>query len=71
MSCHAAVRAGHPLTPEEAVHLLELLDGTPFHAQCPHGRPVAVRFDVARLEALFGRTYEGTPRAAGREKFER
>lgn len=68
MACHAAVRAGHPLEPPEAVHLLSLLDGTPFHAQCPHGRPVVVRFGADDLKERFGRTYEGTPRAAIRER---
>ncbi len=71
MACHAAVRAGDPLLPEEARRLLESLDGTPFHAQCPHGRPVVVRFEVQRLEELFARTYAGTPRAAGRDRLER
>lgn len=71
LACHSAVRAGHPLGPEEARALLEQLDGTPFHAQCPHGRPVAVRFDVSRLEELFGRTYEGTPKAAARDRLMR
>lgn len=68
MSCHAAVRAGDPLEPAEALALLRDLDGTPFHAQCPHGRPVTAKFDVAMLEGLFKRTYEGTPRAAARDR---
>ncbi len=71
MACHAAVRAGDALSPEEAKALLVTLDGTPFHAQCPHGRPVVVRFDAARLEELFQRKYPGTPKAAGRDRVER
>jgi DNA mismatch repair protein MutL len=71
MACHSAVRAGHALGPEEVTALLQSLDGTPFHAQCPHGRPVVVRFDAEALREMFGRTYEGTPRAAGRERIAR
>jgi DNA mismatch repair protein MutL len=71
MACHSAVRAGHPLGPEEVTELLHSLDGTPFNAQCPHGRPVVVQFDADRLKEMFGRTYEGTPRAAGRDRIAR
>ncbi|MFM2153514.1 MAG: hypothetical protein RL199_1949, partial [Pseudomonadota bacterium] len=69
MSCHAAVRAGHAMTNEEIVALLQQLDGTPFHAQCPHGRPVVVRFDTERLKEMFGRTYEGASKEGLRERF--
>jgi DNA mismatch repair protein MutL len=71
MACHTAVRAGHALDAAEAMELLKALDGTPFQAQCPHGRPVVVRFDSEALKEMFGRTYEGTPRASARERFER
>ena len=69
MSCHAAVRAGHAMTNEEIVSLLQQLDGTPFHAQCPHGRPVVVRFDTGALKEMFGRTYEGASKEGLRERF--
>jgi len=62
MACHTAIRKGAPLSPPEVQALLEQLDGTPYAAQCPHGRPVAVRFSVDHLKELFGRTYEGRPR---------
>lgn len=68
MSCHAAVRAGDVLETAEALALLRDLDGAPFQAQCPHGRPVAVRFDTRMLEEMFKRTYEGTPKAAARDR---
>lgn len=68
MSCHAAVRAGDPLEAAEVHALLRDLDGAPFQAQCPHGRPVAVRFDNRMLEEMFKRTYEGTPKAAARDR---
>jgi DNA mismatch repair protein MutL len=69
MSCHTAVRAGHAMTNEEIVSLLQQLDGTPFHAQCPHGRPVVVRFDTDALKEMFGRTYEGASKEGLRERF--
>ena len=62
IACHTAVRKGAAMSPEEVRALLEQLDGTPYGAQCPHGRPVAVRFDVDKLKEMFGRTYEGRPR---------
>lgn len=68
MSCHAAVRAGDALETTEALALLRDLDGAPFQAQCPHGRPVAVRFDNRMLEEMFKRTYEGTPKAAALDR---
>jgi DNA mismatch repair protein MutL len=71
MACHGAVRAGHSLSQAEAEELLRSLEGTPFNAQCPHGRPVIVQFDVDALKEMFGRTYEGTPRASARERIER
>ena len=71
MACHSAVRAGHSLTPPEVDELLRSLDGTPFNATCPHGRPVVVRFDTPALKEMFGRTYEGTPRAAIKDRLAR
>src|SRR5262249_6121260 len=44
MACHAAVRAGDPLTPEEINALIaqrELADDT---HHCPHGRPTSLLF---------------------------
>jgi DNA mismatch repair protein MutL len=43
MACHGSVRAGDPLSREEAVALLRALDGIDFAGHCPHGRPVASR----------------------------
>lgn len=71
MACHTAVRARDALSADEVRALLTQLDGTPFHAQCPHGRPVAVRFDVGALQEMFGRTYEGTSRAAANDRLTR
>jgi DNA mismatch repair protein MutL len=55
MACHAAVRAGDRLTPEEMTALVAqraLADDT---HHCPHGRPTALLFSRQDLERQFGR----------------
>src|SRR5262249_5964456 len=57
MACHAAVRAGDPLTPEEIAALIaqrELADDT---HHCPHGRPTALLFSRHDLDRQFPRVY--------------
>ncbi len=54
-ACHGAVRAHEPLTPYEMRALLVALDEVDFGV-CAHGRPVAVRLDVAELERRFHRS---------------
>jgi DNA mismatch repair protein MutL len=56
MACHAAVRAGDPLTQEEIAALVaqrELADDT---HHCPHGRPTALLFSRDDLDRQFRRT---------------
>jgi DNA mismatch repair protein MutL len=56
LACHAAVRAGEPLTAEEIAALVaqrELADNT---HHCPHGRPTALLFTREDLERQFRRT---------------
>jgi DNA mismatch repair protein MutL len=56
MACHAAVRAGDPLTPEEIADLLaqrKLADDT---HHCPHGRPTSLLFSRHDLDRQFRRT---------------
>lgn len=56
MACHAAIRAGDPLTAEEAQALLRSLDEVQdFGGHCPHGRPVAHEMPFADLERKLGR----------------
>ncbi len=55
MACHAAVRAGDPLSSEEVSKLLADMDGVDFAANCPHGRPVVVRFPAFEVEKWFER----------------
>lgn len=55
MSCKAAVKAGHKLTPRECISLIDdlmLLDN-PFN--CPHGRPVIISMTKQELEKKFKR----------------
>jgi DNA mismatch repair protein MutL len=56
MACHAAVRAGDPLTREEIAALVAqraLADDT---HHCPHGRPTALLFSRQDLDRQFRRT---------------
>lgn len=55
MACHAAVRAGDRLTPDQIEALVEqrhLADDT---HHCPHGRPTALLFSRQDLARQFGR----------------
>jgi DNA mismatch repair protein MutL len=54
-ACHAAVRAGKSLSPEEMRALLRDLESCENPHTCPHGRPVVVLFELSELERRFGR----------------
>ncbi|EYF02187.1 DNA mismatch repair endonuclease MutL [Chondromyces apiculatus] len=55
MACHGSVRAGDPMSPEEAQALLNALDEVDFAGHCPHGRPVVMRVGWGELEHRVGR----------------
>ncbi|WP_394833225.1 DNA mismatch repair endonuclease MutL [Pendulispora rubella] len=55
MACHASVRAGDTLSPEEATALLASLEGIDFSGHCPHGRPIVMHLTFAELERRVGR----------------
>jgi DNA mismatch repair protein MutL len=56
MACHAAIRAGDALAPEEAAALLRQLDQVQdFQRHCPHGRPILCTLPFAELEQRLGR----------------
>ncbi len=55
IACHASVRAGQQLTPEEMRQLVRQLEECAQPRTCPHGRPTIVHFSVPQLEKLFGR----------------
>ena len=55
-ACHAAVRAGEPLTLPEMQNLVDQLFATDTPLSCPHGRPTLIQFTLAELEKRFGRS---------------
>ena len=55
LACHGSVRVGRMLAADEITALLVALDATPFKTNCPHGRPVHIRFARGALERLFRR----------------
>ncbi len=55
MACHGSIRAGDPLSADEATALLAALDQADFAGHCPHGRPVVTFTSWAELERRVGR----------------
>ncbi len=55
LACHGAIRVGRILGAAEMRELLADLEATRFNTNCPHGRPVFVRFARAQVERLFRR----------------
>ncbi len=55
MSCKAAVKGNHVLTPEEARALFQALASTTNPYNCPHGRPTIVTMTQQQMERLFKR----------------
>ncbi len=57
IACHASIRAGDPVTPEEFARVLAQLYALPEAAYaCPHGRPIVVRIPRGRLDRWFLRS---------------
>ena len=55
VACHAAVKAGDPLTRPEMDALIEQLERCDMRRTCPHGRPTMIHLSHAQLEREFGR----------------
>lgn len=55
MACHAAIKAGQPLTAEEMESLLQQLNSCPVSSNCPHGRPIRQLYTYYELEKGFKR----------------
>src|SRR5947199_10068630 len=55
MACHAAVRAGDRLTPEEIAALVRQRGRADHSHHCPHGRPTSLLFTLHDLERQFRR----------------
>jgi DNA mismatch repair protein MutL len=56
LACHAAVKAGDPLTVTEMQSLLKSLLVLDTPQVCPHGRPTLIRIPRSELERRFGRS---------------
>ncbi|HTE07082.1 MAG TPA: DNA mismatch repair endonuclease MutL [Planctomycetota bacterium] len=56
MACHAAVKAGDPLTAPEMEALLRQGEELEHDATCPHGRPTRLAIGRTELERLFKRS---------------
>jgi DNA mismatch repair protein MutL len=56
LACHAAVKAGDPLTINEMQSLLKSLLSLHTPQVCPHGRPTLIRIPRSELERRFGRS---------------
>jgi DNA mismatch repair protein MutL len=56
LACHAAVRAGDRLTPEEIAALVAQRQLAEDAHHCPHGRPTSLPFTHRDLERQFRRT---------------
>ncbi len=54
-SCHAAVKAGDPLTIQEMQALVNRLFSTEHPYYCPHGRPIIVQLSLEELDKRFER----------------
>ncbi len=54
-SCHAAIKAGEPLSPRQMQQLIDQLFATEQPFVCPHGRPTLIRVPLEDLDRQFGR----------------
>lgn len=53
MSCRNAIKVNHPLNQDQIVKLLSDLEQTEMPFTCPHGRPIALFFDMEDLLRKF------------------
>jgi DNA mismatch repair protein MutL len=54
-ACRAAIKVHTPLTLEKMQWLLDELGQTRIPTNCPHGRPIILRFSLYEIERNFGR----------------
>jgi DNA mismatch repair protein MutL len=54
-ACRAAVKVNMPLTMEKMQWLIDQLSLTRIPTNCPHGRPIILRFTMYEIERNFGR----------------
>ena len=54
-ACHAAIKAGEPLAPQEMVELLDRLSRSSRPFTCPHGQPIIMSITNFELDRRFQR----------------
>jgi DNA mismatch repair protein MutL len=55
MACQSAIKVHMTLTLEKMQWLLDELNKTRIPTNCPHGRPIILRFSMYEIERNFGR----------------
>ena len=55
VACHAAIKAGDVLEPQQIKNLLLLGETVPHTFSCPHGRPTSYKLGFTDLEKIFHR----------------
>ena len=55
LACHASVRSGDRLNPEEVDQIFKELDSDRFANACPQGRPLAISIERRKIERWFAR----------------
>jgi len=55
MACHAAIKSGQALQPEEMRRLVEEIYSAPLSFTCPHGRPTMMLLTKDQLDKQFKR----------------
>jgi len=56
LACRAAIKINTHLTPEKMAWLVEELFKCAHPTNCPHGRPIVLRFDMSQIERGFKRS---------------
>ncbi len=56
LACHAAIKINTPLTKEKMEWLIDALMATECPTNCPHGRPIILRFTMRDIERGFKRS---------------
>ncbi len=57
IACHAAIRAGDPLTLEQMQEMVKNWAATRYPYTCPHGRPVLLKLSKSEINRRFLRTW--------------
>ena len=55
IACHAAIKVNMKLEPEKMEWLLAELAKTEHPTNCPHGRPIVLRYSMKDIQRAFSR----------------